>query len=307
MANNPSLQVRRARWPDDEPILQELRSIVFIAGQGVPVDIEWDGKDSAALHAIAEVDGAPVGCGRILDEGRIGRLAVLEAYRGQGIGAAVLAELLAIAADRGLPSVYLHAQTDAVAFYERAGFVAHGDPFMEANIQHLEMSLTIDYRDRDEPVSGLAYPKPFDQLAVAQVRLAGREVRILSPRLDPAVFDGEEFLSAARSFVRRSRQSRIRILVEDARALVQRSHGLLTLTRRLPSSIEMRRLAEHPDWNGDTQVIRDRDSLLDLPAAAESPAFYRPGDRASTEQALDRFDELWRAGVEDPEFRALAL
>ena len=69
----------------------------------------------------------------------------------------------------------------------------------------------------------------------------------------------------------------------------------------------MRRLAEHPEWNDETHVIRDRDSLLELPAGASDPAFYRPGDRAACQQAVSHFDDLWRVATEDPEFRSLSM
>ncbi|MFT7287971.1 MAG: hypothetical protein ACI87W_002086, partial [Halieaceae bacterium] len=66
-------------------------------------------------------------------------------------------------------------------------------------------------------------------------------------------------------------------------------------------------LPEHPNWGGDTLVMRDRDSLLALPAGENNPGFYRPGERARCEKELARFDELWRAGQVDPEFRALSI
>jgi hypothetical protein len=100
---------------------------------------------------------------------------------------------------------------------------------------------------------------------------------------------------------------RLQILVQDARSMVQRGHRLLKLARRLPSSVELRRLKEHPDWDGDTLLIRDRDSLLALPGSERDPGFYRPGDRARCASAIARFEELWRAGEVDPEFRALSL
>lgn len=306
MNSESTAQVRVARWDADEETLQRIRSAVFVLEQGVPRSIEWDGKDSEAGHVIAELDGEPVGCGRLLPEGRIGRLAVLEAYRGRGLGRLMLDALISEARKTGMAGVHLHAQANAIDFYEKAGFVAEGERFLEADIEHQNMLLELDYREWNAPVTA-PYPIPFDQLAVAQARLCGRELRVLSPQLDPRVFDQEDFLDALRAFVRHSRQSQVRILVQDARAIVQRGHGLLSLARRLPSSIELRRLAEHPEWNGETQVLRDRDSVLNLPGTESSKAFYRPGDRAGCEQAINRFEELWRAGVVDPEFRSLSL
>jgi len=303
-----AVTVREARWPEDAPGLEDLRSEVFVEEQGVPRDVEWDGRDATATHVLAEGDdGAVIGCGRLLDDGRVGRLAVRRSARGTGIGARMLNELVRLARQRGATEVYLHAQADAVIFYERAGFLRRGEPFEEAGIMHLDMHQPLDYRDWNDTIVRLRYPTPFDQLVIAQARLARREIAILSPDLDKRLFHREELTDALRRLAREERQARIRVLVMDARALVGRGHALLSLARRIPTKLSIRRLTEHPDWDGDTQVLRDRDSLLALPGTERDPGFYRPGDRARCETELGRFEELWRAGVVDPEFRALSL
>lgn len=307
MTEHADLLIRLAQWPEDSSELKRLRSAVFVLEQGVPRDIEWDGRDAEAQHVIALIDGTAIGCGRLLPDGRIGRLAVLAQHRGQGIGAKLLNAILGIARQRGEKTLYLHAQADAVSFYQRAGFTVRGEPFDEAGIQHLDMHLELDYREWDEPVTQLRYPQPFAELVIAQAKLARRELRILSPRLDSRVFDREDLESALRVFLRGGSLCNVQILVEDARAIVQRGHRLLALSRRLPSRVEIRRLSEHPEWNGETLVMRDRGSLLEMPASETDYGFYRPQDRARSEAAINRFAELWRLGHVDPEFRALSI
>ena len=99
----------------------------------------------------------------------------------------------------------------------------------------------------------------------------------------------------------------MRILVSDARSLVTRGHKLLQLARRLPSVVHIRKLAEHPQWNNETIVIRDRDGVLFKPGGSDHDAFYEPDSRASTVRHLELFDELWRYSVEDPELRSLHI
>lgn len=299
--------MRRARWPNEAEILQSLREEVFIDEQGVPREIEWDGRDAEAEHVIAERDGQPLGCGRLLPDGRIGRLAVRQSFRDQGIGRQILDQLLVIARRRGERAVYLHAQASALSFYQRAGFTARGERFEEAGIEHVDMVLEFSYADWDSAVFGVRYPSPLDELVLAQARLARRELAILSPDLDTRVFNSSELVSALRRLARSERQARIRVLIIDVRAVVSRRHGILDLARRMPSKLELRSLREHPDWDGDTLVIRDRDSTLGMPGSSRDPGFYRPGDRARCESALSRFEELWKAGTANTEFRALAL
>lgn len=129
----------RLAGPADLPGVFALRLEVFVLGQGVPEDLERDELDAISDHALAEVDGTVVGTGRLLPDGTIGRMAVAAASRGNGIGTAVLARLEERARERGLAVVELHAQLHACVFYERAGYVAFGDVYEEAGIDHRSM------------------------------------------------------------------------------------------------------------------------------------------------------------------------
>ncbi|RLQ20390.1 hypothetical protein DWB85_17730 [Seongchinamella sediminis] len=159
----------------------------------------------------------------------------------------------------------------------------------------------------EEFIQGVAYPHPFDELAVTLARSAARYISILSPRLERAVFDREELSMALSTLARSSRQTEVRILVADTRGLTGRGHSLLALARRMPSLVQIRRISEHPDWKGQTIVIRDRDGVLYKPAGSGHDGFYEPASRASALQHLELFDELWRYSEQDPELRALSV
>lgn len=117
-----------------------VREAVFVREQGVPAELEWDGLDAAALHAVAiATSGHAIGTARLLDDGHIGRMAVLAPWRGRGVGSAMLERLLEAARDRGLPAVLLNAQTHAIAFYARHGFAREGSEFLDAGIPHVAM------------------------------------------------------------------------------------------------------------------------------------------------------------------------
>ncbi len=122
------------------PGIKIVRETVFIQEQHVPVELEWDELDEAATHVIA-LDNAVhvIGTARMLANGHIGRMAVLPAWRHQGVGSAMLKELLLLAQQKQLAKVFLHAQTTAVGFYERHGFEATGEEFMDAGIPHRYM------------------------------------------------------------------------------------------------------------------------------------------------------------------------
>jgi ElaA protein len=129
-------------------LCQAIRMEVFVAEQQVPIDEEMDDLDATAVHVLARVDGEPVGTGRlILQENataRIGRMAVLKTRRGEGIGAAILQRLMDVARERGARNLTLAGQLHAIPFYERFGFTAHGDIFLDAGIEHRRMDRALD-------------------------------------------------------------------------------------------------------------------------------------------------------------------
>jgi predicted GNAT family N-acyltransferase len=135
-------QAKIVDWHEYAVPLSTLRHQVFVIEQGVPVELEIDGEDDAACHAVALIDNNQViGTGRMLASGKIGRMAVRSDMRCQGVGRAVLDALINEARTQGLAGVSLGAQLSAVAFYQRAGFSCQGDVFIDAGIDHRQMVL----------------------------------------------------------------------------------------------------------------------------------------------------------------------
>jgi predicted GNAT family N-acyltransferase len=133
------IAVRPASWHTDRNILSAIREQVFIKEQSVPAELEHDGLDASAWHVIALAESVPVGTGRLLADGHIGRMAVLRDWRGIGAGAAMLGTLLRIARSLGMQRVVLNAQLHALPFYLHQGFQPVGEDFMEAGIPHRRM------------------------------------------------------------------------------------------------------------------------------------------------------------------------
>lgn len=120
--------------------MSAIRFEVFVREQGFAAEIEIDGVDPDCAHVLASTaDGVPVGTGRLLPDGHIGRIAVLKAHRGSGVGSRITEKLVELAAGRGFPRVELNSQVHAIAFYERLGFTAIGEVFDEAGAPHRAM------------------------------------------------------------------------------------------------------------------------------------------------------------------------
>lgn len=119
-----------------------VRREVFQREQGVAEEEEFDADDESAVHVLALVDGQPAGTGRLVlhpDYARIGRMAVYRPYRRGGVGRALLDRLMELARARGARRFVLHAQVQAIPFYESAGFRACSEVFDEAGIPHRRM------------------------------------------------------------------------------------------------------------------------------------------------------------------------
>jgi predicted GNAT family N-acyltransferase len=131
-------------WHDAEPLLKSVREAVFINEQGVPTELEWDGLDENCRHALAlSHQGDTIGCGRMLANGHIGRIAVLPAWRKQKVGTAIMEALLAYARTHEYAQVDVDAQTQAVAFYHTFGYQESGEVFMDAGLPHIKMVLQL--------------------------------------------------------------------------------------------------------------------------------------------------------------------
>ena len=119
-----------------------LRERIFCGEQGVSFEADQDGRDREATHIVAIEEGAVIGTCRLLFRGevaRLGRLAVEQTRRGDGVAAAILLEADRVSTEAGARTIALHAQTYAQTLYERAGYEERGARFVEEGIEHVAM------------------------------------------------------------------------------------------------------------------------------------------------------------------------
>ena len=140
-----SVAVRPVYSSADRAAAYDVRRVVFQDEQNVPPELEFDADDDNAFHVIAIVGDAVVGTGRLVihdDYAKVGRMAVLRQHRASGVGRALLDALSAEAMRRGTPRLVLHAQVQALGFYQSCGFIITSDEFDEAGIPHRKMERT---------------------------------------------------------------------------------------------------------------------------------------------------------------------
>ncbi|WP_409360607.1 GNAT family N-acetyltransferase [Achromobacter piechaudii] len=137
----PAVRIALGTWDRLREDASAVRHEVFVLEQKVPPEVELDDDDAVSVHAVAYgPDGAPMGTGRLLPDGHIGRMAVRKRARGMGVGGQLLDALIEQGHGDGHRMLVLHAQTHAAGFYQAHGFAVEGEEFVEAGIAHVVMT-----------------------------------------------------------------------------------------------------------------------------------------------------------------------
>ncbi len=319
-----SFTVEPVHYENHLPELRAVREVVFIEEQNVTPEEEWDEIDPASFHLIArDADGKPIATGRLTPGMTIGRMAVLKEWRGKGVGAAILAGLIERARQLHYPSVELHAQTHAIAFYEKFGFVAFGEEYEEAGIPHRSMKLPLALRrPRPEPTpppnlaEGEAAPNllieidHFDALkhvTLEVIENARRELYLYTRDFDPLLLGSSEALDAIRKFATTVKDAKLRLLAHDANRAAREIHGLLALAQRLPSHFEFRIIDEEPDTQYPAAfTLNDQGGYVFRPIASRFNASANLAGVARARQLSDYFNEVWERARPAVELRALS-
>lgn len=296
-------RIERIDYATGVDALRAVREPVFVQEQQVPLELEWDELDPVCTHLLArDADGAPIGTGRLTPERKIGRMAVLPAWRGRGVGDALLLALVEEAKRQHWPEVTLHAQVSALGFYAKHGFVPVGARFMEAGIEHQTM------RRRLGGATEIDSREAAIAVVCAIASGARRELSIYSRALDPGLFDAPEVLEAMRRLGTRRQRVDVRVLLQDA-AAAQRAHApLIALAQRLPSVFAFREVVDPADRGyASAYVVNDGGGwyFRTLGNRFDGEAAIDDGGRAR--QLAEAFQPVWERSRNVTEYRALGL
>jgi predicted GNAT family N-acyltransferase len=149
----PDLHIKTCLFESESgAIIHRIRTAVFQIEQGIDPSLDWDGLDLKSIHLLATVGGEGAGCARLREYTdasalKLERLAVLKAYRHQGIGHEIVHTAIAYSQSQGYTNLVLHAQLPTVEFYKQLGFTAVGEPFEEAAIAHLKMEKALSAKE----------------------------------------------------------------------------------------------------------------------------------------------------------------
>lgn len=119
---------------------KQIRTDVFVKEQGF--EVEFDDTDDTAWHFVVYDGDKAVGTARMYGEGdtlHIGRVAVIKDCRGKDIGAYIMRQAELFAKEQKAAALQLSAQVRARRFYEKCGYTAVGEEYLDEYCPHIDM------------------------------------------------------------------------------------------------------------------------------------------------------------------------
>ncbi len=312
-------KVNTVKWRECESSLHDIRFEVFIQEQNVSREDEWDGLDNidGTVHFTVTTEGKTVGCARLLQNGQIGRMAILKQHRNKKLGATLLKYICQFALtqqfiDGDYSPLWLNAQLQALAFYETIGFRAEGEEFLEAGIPHKKMHFVLSadtlQKVYDNKVYRLTAPAQFTQHLDQIAQISRRSLDILSDNLDTTLWANSKLVDSISTFARDSRNSRVRILIKDSSNLAGLRHPLIELCKRLHSHMEIRILKDMELSVEDSFCIADGRQLVFFNSEIDYQGFANYAAPAECQHYKEEFERLWdHHGVHDDDLRVLVI
>lgn len=241
------MEIRITDWRASRDIIRKIREDVFIKEQGVPPRLEWDEYDVRATHFLALEGRNPVGCARLMDNGKFGRMAVLKEWRDQHWGSRLLNSIEDYARNElKVREIRAAAQAHAVPFYQRNGFNVEPGFFDDAGIAHLNV-----YKAPGAPETNYVFNPGRDEKLYhlngltaltgwVEMTLAARprSAIIACADLTHPLWWDTHALNAIRTFALDSPRRRVKILIPSEHGGINR-HPLLRLQQRLSSRITL--------------------------------------------------------------------
>lgn len=305
------MEINTVTWDDAHSALRLIRQKVFIEEQQVPEELEWDAEDKLATHLLGKEGNRPVACARILKDGKLGRLAVLKDYRKHGWGGRLLRAAEQYLQEQKKNKLYLNGQANSYNFYFKNGYRPSEEMFWDANIPHIRMQKILNRPNpasktyqlghdeenhySDQPAAG---PTWF-QIGASQCR---REIDIQINDLAHPVFNNAACIANLGAFIRQSRQTQIRVLInKEIPGLSE--HPLLQLHQRMNSRFKIRlvNLPSNKEAYGN-QILFDLSGYLRFD---NQTTFCNFSNRLSASRHRAHFEQYWASSIQLIEGRRL--
>ena len=148
-----------------------------------------------------------------------------------------------------------------------------------------------------------------NQNAVVEVAaVAERTLAILTPDLEPGIYDHEKFLEVVKRLVLSKRYARVRVLISDPSRTIRNGNRLVALARRLNTYIEFRNANEdYCEDHPEAFLIADNTSLLFRADARKNEGMVGINEPGIACKHLELFERIWQASEIQRELRELRI
>jgi hypothetical protein len=147
----------------------------------------------------------------------------------------------------------------------------------------------------------------FREAVIELSSQALRNIYILTPHLEPEIYDNQEFLDNVLALCRGNRQSSVKILLQDSSWVIKHGHGLVRLAQRLTSSIAIRNPVEEYRIINSSFMIADGTGLVFRQEADTYRGFFNPDCRYRAGNLDNIFMDIWEHAHEDIQLRKLYI
>ena len=320
---------REVLWDKFGKLIRVVRQSVLVGELDLPESFVKDDVDSVAIHWVAEDDsGQTIGSVRMTVEGDISRLAVLPEHRHKGIGHTLIELAVTKARRYALKEVRADVLTDLAPMYIDGGFSPDTQTHTTFGHKHQKLTKILDDEDQDVTIRGLvgneledvAYrlgedkkhillrrEDDFQNVIVEMCRQATHSIRILSPLLDHKLFNNAALKQVFSALARRNKYTFIEILLYDSHRIVTNSHGILEISRKLPSSIRFKIV--HPELRQQNHefMVVDGCGLVHRLDHEVYEGYANFRDVTEANRLTRQFVRAWESGLHDPNLRTLRI
>jgi len=181
------------------------------------------------------------------------------------------------------------------------------EPITAANF-HAEPTQT-NLLDVSDPKARQSIRGLPDCIAVIRtlIQLSKRRIRLWTPGIDIALYSHAALMADLKHLALKNKHTRIEILLTDSRSLVEQGHLLLELSRRLPSSIQIKRAAPEQAEPLEEVLLIDERAVFVRPNHSDYHAWACLDDVLAARRLHELFKVAWQNALEDPQLRVLKL
>ena len=307
-------------WASACEQLYALRRAVFVDELELsqPVELTQDDAEAQAQawHITVTHESSPeqiIAAARLLPDGEISRVVVAANWRSQGLGRALLNQVLQLADEKGITEVTVAAHRQVINFYRKLGFQTLGEEYRVADLPHRNMRLTLaKWRQQTPAEHAVAGVAESLETALALIENARREVRIYTPYLHPHLYGTTELSAALGRRVSHQPRIQCRMILPKANEWRRNCAPLSELIERL-SALQLRAWPSHePRERAEFSqgfLLADQDAMLLHSDPPRCSGFYRRqnGIGADIKHLVSFFDDIWERSEPDVELRRLGI